>query len=93
MSESIKTGDMYLAALLMSYGNELVSIDRSNPKRQKFVFLYDTMKNVFVLDGQEVSVVSDMGYDEFVVEYVSRRVLFPPTYLDNLRRIRSLLIE
>ena len=33
-----QTSDMYLAATLVSYGAEIDSVDKSDPKRQMFCF-------------------------------------------------------
>jgi len=80
-------GDMYIAAALLAYDCTLEEIDRSDPKRQKFNF-EDTRIYVWVLEGN-FPVHEELSPEEIEMKFLSKKLLFPPTYPDALRRIKS----
>lgn len=81
-------GDMYLAAALLSYGASLSQVDKSNLRRQKF-FFEDVIKEIYVMDGSLPLRVVSPSIKSVEMYFVSKRLMFPPTYPDCLRSIKS----
>lgn len=80
--------DMYLAAAILSYGGELISINRDDPKRQKFNFA-DGVEYIWVLDQNNVAKLMNPTLEEVEVKFFAKTLVFPPCYPDELRRIKS----
>jgi hypothetical protein len=81
-------GDMYLAAAILSYGAELVEVDKADRKRQKFFFSQE-VDHVYVLDNGVPVRVESPKIKEIEIMYFSKRLLFLPNYPDCLRSIKS----
>ena len=81
-------GDMYLAAALLAYGAELVEVDKTNIKRQKFLFA-DALNSVYMLDNGVPVKINEPKISEVEMYYVAKRLMFPPSYPDCLRSIKS----
>ena len=79
---------MYLAAALLSYGAELVEIDREDVRRQKFCF-EDNAEYMWVLDGPIVVRVESPSIDEIQIKFTAERLVFPPSYPASIRKIKS----
>lgn len=80
--------DMYLAAALLAYGAELEGIDRSDPKRQKFRFSGE-IKQVFTLSDNVVLRIESPSFDDVRTRFVGRTLVYPPSYVDAIRRIKA----
>ena len=85
------TNDMYLAATLLAYGAELVNIDRSDPRRQRFQFGGE-IKQIFIASTAKVVVrIENPSFDDVKTKYAGRTLLFPPSYVDSVRRIKAVI--
>jgi len=83
-----QTGDMYFAAALLSYGAELLQVDKSNIRRQKFLFS-DGLASVYILDNGVPVEVHNPKIKDVEMYFVAKRLMFPPQYTDCLRSIKS----
>lgn len=81
-------GDMYLAAALLSYGADMVRIDRSDTRRQKFVFSGE-IKEVWVMEGLFPIRKVNPTFDEVQIAFTGDKLMFPPAYPDSVRKIKS----
>lgn len=81
-------GDMYLAAALLSYGAELLEVDKTNIRRQKFLFS-DRIDSIFVTESGVPVAIHDPKIKDVEMYFVSKRLMFPPNYPDCLRSIKS----
>jgi len=83
-------GDMYLAAALLSYGASLKKVDRSDPKRQKFVFKQVVLPSIIIAnDDVVVKEFPNPTLDDVETYYIARRLWLPPSYSDSVRNIKS----
>lgn len=83
--------DMYLAAAVLAYGAELDGIDRSDLKRQKFTFI-NTIPKIYISRGeQSPEVISRPTFPIIENYFIGRNLLYPPNYVDALRRVKSAL--
>jgi hypothetical protein len=88
MENNNEISDMYLAAAFLAYGVELISIDRSNKQRQRFCFSNE-IDHIWILDGELVVKRNNPSVEEVKTKYTARTLLFPPSYPDAVRRIKS----
>lgn len=85
-------GDMYLAAAFLAYKVPLTSVDRSIPRKQKFVFSKNCPLLIITLHSNNVPlVVRDASLDDLETNFASDTLMLPPTYPDAVRKIKSLL--
>jgi hypothetical protein len=82
-------GDMYLAAAFLSYNICLSSIDRAVPRRQKFTFVRTEPLKIYTLHSGVVLAVQNATLDDIETNFASETLLFPPSYPDAIRRIKS----
>lgn len=82
-------GDMYLAAAFLAYGIPLTNVDRSLPRRQKFVFTKDCPLTIHTVHSGIVLAVHDATLDDIETNFVSDTLMFPPSYPDAIRKIKS----
>lgn len=88
LNEQRALSDMYLVSALVAYGIRPVRIDRSNPRRQKFIFNLDVDVPVFVGNSDRCE-LSTLNVDEIETHYMVRSLFLPPNYVDALREIRA----
>ena len=89
----MKTSEMYLAAALLAYGAELENVEKSDPNHKKFCFGGD-IKQIFVLDSANVVLrIVDPSFDDIKTKFVAQTLLFPPTYVDSIRRIKAVIYD
>jgi hypothetical protein len=81
-------GDMYLAAALLSYGCELLDVDKTNVRRQKFLF-NDNVEYVYIIDNGVPVQIHSPKIKDIEMYYFSKKLVFPPQYPDCLRSIKS----
>ena len=81
-------GDMYLAAALLAYDADMERIDRSDNRRQKFVFTGE-VKEIYVMEGNFPIRKINPSLDDIEMAFVGHKLMFPATYPDALRRIKS----
>jgi hypothetical protein len=85
------TNDMYFAATLLAYGAELLEIDRTNPRRQRFQFGGE-IEQIFVKDTSKVVLrIESPTFDDVKTRFAGRTLLFPPSYVDAVRRIKAVI--
>lgn len=85
---NVKISDMYLAAALLSYGADLVEIDKEQSYRQKFCFT-DRLDFVYIMDGGEILKVDSPSIESVETFAVAKKLVFLPSYPDSLRSIKS----
>lgn len=81
--------DMYLASALMSYGAELDHIDKTNKKRQTFVFVGKIQRILVYTDNGFYIIIEEPSFEEIKAKYEAKRLFFPPSYPDSVRSIKS----
>ncbi len=81
--------DMYLAAALLSYGAELDRIDKSDKRRQKFIFVGKVEKVLIYTDNGFYLIIEEPAFADIKSKYESKRLFFPPSYPDAVRSIKS----
>lgn len=90
MDKEEKTiGDMYLAAAFLSYGIQLDSIDRTIPRRQKFIFAKDCPLTIYTVHSGVVLAVHNATLNDLETNFASETLLFPPNYPDAIKRIKA----
>lgn len=82
-------GDMYLAAALLAYGADLLRIDKSDKRHQKFVFTEGSVRSVWTDAGITHMKVSSPSIKDVETFYVAKKLVFPPSYPDTIRSIKS----
>jgi len=80
-------GDMYLGACLLSYGAELVRIDRDDPKRQQF-FFSGLIPEVVVKKEEGVECLKNVSLAQVELLFVGKRIFLPPDYPDSVRSMK-----
>jgi hypothetical protein len=89
----MKTSEMYLAAALLSYGAELEDIDKTDINHKKFCF-GGNIKQIFVLDSDHVVLrIVDPSFEDIKTKFVGQTLLFPPSYVDSVRRIKAAIYD
>lgn len=86
--ENNEISDMYLAAAFLAYDVELLSIDRSDTHRQRFCFT-DKIDHIWIKSGELVIKVNEPTIDDVKTKFTAKLLLFPPSYPDAIRRIKS----
>ena len=89
--EKIYIGDIYLAATFLAYGIPLTNIDRSIPRKQKFTFCKSSKLTLFTLHGNVPLTIQDANLSDIETNFASDTLLFPPKYVDAVKKIKSLL--
>lgn len=79
--------DMYLAAAVLSYGGKMGMIDRTDKKRQKFVFNANKF-TVWYLESGKID-KKEVDLDQLTALYLSKQLMLPCTYIEALRNIKS----
>ncbi|PNX52369.1 MAG: hypothetical protein BV458_09940 [Thermoplasmata archaeon M9B2D] len=83
--------DMYMAAMLLSYGADLLEVDRSDRRRQKFKF-GGQIPQIFVRSSEKVVLrIENPSFDDIMTYFVGEKLLFPPSFVDSVRRIKALI--
>ena len=84
----MKISDMYMAAAFLSYGAELSGIDKSNPSRQVFEFDGE-VEQIFVFAGNQILRIQTPTFEDIKTKYIGRNLVYPPEFVDSIRRIKS----
>lgn len=82
-------GDMYLAAAFLAYNIPLSNVDRSIPRRQKFIFSKDCPLIIYTIRSGMILTIKDATLGDLENNFVSNTLLFPPSYPDAIKRIKS----
>ena len=89
MDDEKQITDMYLAAALVSYGANLLRIDKSDRKHQRFIFENSTIGSIWIDETSlHVRVVNStlQGVETY---FIAKKLVFPPNYPDTIRSIKS----
>jgi len=81
-------GDMYLAAAFLSYEIPLVKIEKSEPRRQKFIFC-GSCRRIFIQEDGVVMMMENPTLEDIETKFIAKTLMFPPSYPDSIRRIKS----
>ena len=79
---------MYLAAALLAYDAELSRIDRSDTRRQEFIFAAPP-EEIYIKSGIAVLRIENPSLEDVETKFIAKTLFFPPSYPDALRRIKS----
>jgi len=88
MNEQVS--DMYLAATLLAYGADLDDIDRDNPRRQLFTFSGE-IQEIWVKAGNAVLRIEKPTFDDINTKWAGNSLMFPPNFVDCVRKIKSVI--
>jgi len=88
MDEEKVIGDMYLAAAFLAYELPLVRIEKSEPRRQKFIFS-GGCRRIFVQESGVVMMHENPTLEDIETKFIAKTLMFPPSYPDAIRRIKS----
>jgi hypothetical protein len=89
--DDITTKDMYLAAILVSYGSLITSIDKTDPKKQFFHFDKLPTKIYVCNDKDDPYPIEISILSELKSYFNSKKLYFPPNFVDCLRSVKSYL--
>ena len=81
--------DMYMAAAFLSYGAELVHIDKTNPSRQVFEFTGEVEQIFVFAGGNQILRIETPTFEEIKTKFIGRKLVYPPEFVDSIRRIKS----
>ena len=79
---------MYLAAAFLAYGADMDRIDRSDTRRQKFVFTGE-VKEIYVMEGTFPVRKVSPTFNEIEMAFMGHKLMFPCNYTESLRSIKS----
>ena len=85
----ISIGDMYFASALLAYGANLLRVDKTDQKRQKFWFENTPLDFIVLDESGEVSKVTNATIEFAENRFLARKLWFPPNYSDSIRRIKT----
>jgi len=91
MTQQVGFSDIYLAAALMSYGVMYSDIDRTDPRRQKFIFEASPLSIVVSEDDIRVTTIRNPSLEEFEKRFVMGTLYFPPGYPESLKKIKTMV--
>lgn len=81
--------DLYLISALVAYGVRPLRIDRSKPKRQKFIFNSDIPIMVVTQSSDGATQWGALSLDEIETHFLSKSLYFPGNYPETLKEIRA----
>lgn len=89
----IITKDLHLAAILVSYGSQIIKVDRTDAKRQWFHF-DKVPSSVYVSDDMGKPTPLDVvGISDIRSLFLSKKIFFPPSFVDCLRSVKAALYQ
>lgn len=83
-----KTSDMYLASIVIAYGGEIDVVDKSDEKRQVFIFK-SLPSTVWVLENDYVTKAIVKTVGEIKALMVSNKLMYPPNFVTAIKSIKS----
>ena len=75
-------GDMYLAAAFLAYDIPLVRIDRTETRRQRFIFSGGP-RRVYIQEDGVVMLLENPTLEDIETKFISKVLMFPPAYPDS----------
>ena len=82
--------ELYLAATLLAYGATLEDIDRTNLRRQKFIFS-GGIKEIWVLAGHSILRIENPDFETIKTRFAGGTLVFPPMFIDCVRKLKSVI--
>jgi hypothetical protein len=86
---TLKVGDMYLAAALHSYGAKLLKVDKTDKKRQKFIFCGRVPFIFYTDDNKLINKYNDPPLETIETKYIQKSLVYLPNFTDSIRSIKS----
>lgn len=84
--------DMYFVATLIAYGADYLGVDRADKRNQRFTFGDPLgVEKIFVRKKDDVSVVSQPSFDDIKNAFDTVSLLYPPNYVEALRRVKGII--
>lgn len=87
-----KITDMYLVAALFAYGAEYIGVDRVDKRNQ--VFLFREPLGIDLIHVYKRGIVDDIAnptFEELKSAYDTVSLLYPPNYVEALRRVKGII--
>lgn len=88
LAQNRAISDLYLISALVSYGLRPLRVDRTNPRRQKFIFDNDKDIEVYVM-SDDILIPKSINVAEIETYFLSDKLYFPGNYPKTLREIRA----
>jgi len=89
----ISINELYLAAALLAYGATLEDIDRTNLRRQKFLFSDSPVKEIWILAGHSILRIENPDIETIKTKFTAGVLVFPPNFVDSVRKIKSAIYD
>jgi hypothetical protein len=86
----IPVSDMYLVAILISYGHQYSYINRDDPRRLEFMFP-DKASTVYILRDGDIAVLEYLHLDQVQTAYTCKTLMPMPSVFDAIRAIKSVI--
>lgn len=91
--ENKRVSDMYLAGALKALACEIVEVDKTNPRRQEFVFKQKP-HTVWILEDNTVSKVEYADLDQVELAYrCGKLMVTAEDYANGLRSVKNMLYD
>jgi len=87
----ITINELYLAATFLAYGAKLEEVDHTDPHRKKFIFSEGDIKEIWELAGNAILRIENPSFETIHLKFTSGTLVFPPNYVDSLRKIKSII--
>lgn len=88
LAQNRAISDLYLISALVAYGLRPLRVDRTNPKRQKFIFDNEKLVDTFVFSDGTLRPLA-LTVEEIETYFLSDKLFFPGNYPKTLREIRA----
>ena len=90
--KNVEVTDMYLCASLFAYGAEYQGVDREDKRNQKFLFAEPLgIDKIYTLRHDFVMTVENPSFDDFKRAFDTSILLYPPQYVEALRRVKGII--
>jgi hypothetical protein len=84
--------DMYLVAALFAYGAEYIGVSREDKKNQRFMFRDPLgVERIFSKKHGVVEELDEPSFDEFKQAFDTVTLMYPPQYVEALRRVKGII--
>lgn len=90
--QNIEVTDMHLVAALFAYEANYVGVDRADKRNQRFLF--DEELGVSVIFTKRHGVIEEIEYptyEQIKLAYDTVSLMYPPTYVEALRRVKGII--
>ena len=88
-----KVSDMYLTGALKASGIEILEVDRTNERRQEFIFK-EGPNTVWILEDGQVAKVEYADLDQIEMAYrCGKLMVSAEDYANGLRSVKNMLYD